>query len=544
MNNHDDFDLIDEEGPGGRSRLIYWLLGIALLLIFGFMVGLAFATLNNRLSNEPDTAVATYTPTQALVIGGNTATPPPMETSTTGPDSDDATPQTPTAGPSTATAPASATPMACAIDVDPAFGGADALLGCPASPPGQIIWAAWEPFERGAMFWRSDNDQAGYFLNSGGWSHIEEGWGGQEVPSRGTPPAGLFAPERGFGYVWGSRDDIFAGLGWATDTEKGFCARIQDFENGFMLQSEAVPSCTPDNLYNHAAGGNWPGIRFLADVSGNWSGSIGSGSRSPDALPAPGETATSGPAASPTPLPAASVTAPPAQSGGVSTAADATRPREQGRFFASRAGAIALDGSFSDWSSDWIPIETVVYGDAAYSGGEDLSARAQFAWSDAGLYVALRVRDERYRPGPAGSDLWQGDSMEINIDRLLAADFDADQADGDDYQIGLAFGAEGNQLSGYRWLPYSEEGAFQPAGAVTEQREDGAQRGYNLETLLPWSLFDIDGATLPAEAALGFVLAVNDNDGDNPAQETIIATSPARSRHDNPTQWGTLILLP
>lgn len=112
-------------------------------------------------------------------------------------------------------------------------------LGC-ATNDATLAWSAWERFERGAMFWRSDNDRAYAFFNDGVWSPIDEKWEGQEIPNRGEPPAGLRAPERGFGYAWSRRDDLFQRLGWANDQERGFCAVIQSFEHGFILQSSTV----------------------------------------------------------------------------------------------------------------------------------------------------------------------------------------------------------------------------------------------------------------------------------------------------------------
>jgi len=49
-------------------------------------------------------------------------------------------------------------------------------------------------------------------------------------------------------------------------------------------------------------------------------------------------------------------------------------------------------------------------------------------------------------------------------------------------------------------------------------------------------------AAAAAGTPFGFNLAVNDNDGAAPAQQTVLASSPARTTHDNPTQWGTLML--
>ncbi len=161
------------------------------------------------------------------------------------------------------------------------------------------------------MLWRSDTDRAYSFSNDGNWSVIDTSWDGQPAPSRGVPPAGLTAPERGFGYAWATNDALFSSLGWARDSEKGFCARVQDFDNGFAVQSEAVASCTPDNLFNHAAAGGWTPIILEAGNNGRWIGSNGvaQSADTPAALPAttaPSVDATLTPLASPTPAPPSS----------------------------------------------------------------------------------------------------------------------------------------------------------------------------------------------------------------------------------------------
>jgi hypothetical protein len=141
-------------------------------------------------------------------------------------------------------------------------------LGC-ATGKIAVVWAAWEPFEGGAMLWREDNNQSYVLVNDGTWEPITEPWNGQVAPGRGTPPAGRVTPERGFGWVWGTRDDIFRAVGWPTDREKGFCAAIQPFERGFLLRSANVPSCTPDGLYNFATEGGWKPLA-LAIYKGGW----------------------------------------------------------------------------------------------------------------------------------------------------------------------------------------------------------------------------------------------------------------------------------
>jgi hypothetical protein len=108
------------------------------------------------------------------------------------------------------------------------------------------------------------------FYASGGWLQSPDLWReGMPVRSRGGAPGGLQAPVRGFGYIWGERDEVFQGLGWARDSEKGFCALIQEFEHGFIARASPVGSCW-NGLYNHAAqpGFSFPVIR--ATYTGNW----------------------------------------------------------------------------------------------------------------------------------------------------------------------------------------------------------------------------------------------------------------------------------
>ncbi len=118
------------------------------------------------------------------------------------------------------------TPVAplCSLRPDGRFTGVYTYLdlGC-ALGPARIVWTAWEPLERGAMLWRADTNRVTVFYQGDGWEVLLEQWDGRSVPPpRGTPPPGRQAPVRGFGWIWGTRDDIFAALGWATDEEKGF----------------------------------------------------------------------------------------------------------------------------------------------------------------------------------------------------------------------------------------------------------------------------------------------------------------------------------
>jgi hypothetical protein len=481
-----------------------WVGLIALVGVFAFVVGIAFSIVSDRVSGPPAGGEATLTP-EAVAIGDITTTPTAPATSVTG---------TPTPSPSpasTATVTPTPTPANCDVPVEPPFQPLYRrdLLGCPTAAAA-IVWSAWEPFERGSMLWRSDTDTAYVFLDNGEWGVPETRWDGQSPPDRGAPPPGLRAPERGFGFVWASSDEIFNALGWALDQEKGFCAIIQNFEHGFILQSTSVPSCTPDQLYNHAAAGDWTPVLLAATDNGLWYSS-------PIAM---------------------AVLTPPAGSP-LGPAADMTRPPVNGLFLASFTSNIELDGDLEEWNGNWMPVHAIVHGGDKHDGPDDLSGNFLLGWTPQALCLAVRVNDDHYRVGPDGTDLWQGDGLEIQFDRDLPGDFSGGQADGDDYQIGVAFGRRLDRILGYQWLPFDKEGELAIPGAVIETR-----LGYDLEVCPPWSTFDVDGGALQGGEVFGFNLSINDNDGSRPEQESVASASAQRTTHDNPTEWGTLTLVP
>jgi len=121
-------------------------------------------------------------------------------------------------------------------------------LGCPTTQA-SVVWAAWQPFGRGYMLWRSDTQRVVAFYDDGPWTEFPDQWTeGAPIPSRGTPPPGRVAPIRGFGYIWGIYDEVASRLGWALEEEKGFCANIQSFEQGFILRDSTVRSCLDQML--------------------------------------------------------------------------------------------------------------------------------------------------------------------------------------------------------------------------------------------------------------------------------------------------------
>jgi hypothetical protein len=200
----------------------------------------------------------TTAPTQAP-----TFTPPPSPATTATQTAAPKPASTHTATPKPAPTPTiTSTPPVCPVLVDVALasGWDYARLGCPTAKP-KIVWSAWQPFEHGDMVWMEDTDWI-YALNHAGgtdskqgqWATGGDGWRWDNITNAPelTPPEGLVEPIRGFGFVW---YEMLGGqngpLGWGTEEEKGFCARVQRFDKGMLVQS--TPAACGAGQFNWAS---------------------------------------------------------------------------------------------------------------------------------------------------------------------------------------------------------------------------------------------------------------------------------------------------
>jgi photosystem II stability/assembly factor-like uncharacterized protein len=110
-------------------------------------------------------------------------------------------------------------------------------LGCPLADA-TTLWAAYEPFERGAMIWLSDTRTIAVLYGTGAWVRYSDTWD-ESQPSSDTglaAPAGLVQPVRGFGKIW--REQLggpHSAIGWALGPEAGYDILKQEFERGTML---------------------------------------------------------------------------------------------------------------------------------------------------------------------------------------------------------------------------------------------------------------------------------------------------------------------
>jgi len=141
-------------------------------------------------------------------------------------------------------------------------------VGC-ATAAAETIWSAWQRFEKGHMIWHLGNGSLYVYVDDGRWSTYTDSWDEEDLNGRGTPPSGLHSPVRGFGYLWETNDDVYADLGWAKNDEKGFCALVQEFEDGRLLVADTVNTCH-DGQHNFAT--DTPFYRGLlqALTAGTW----------------------------------------------------------------------------------------------------------------------------------------------------------------------------------------------------------------------------------------------------------------------------------
>jgi hypothetical protein len=203
------------------------------------------------------------------------------------------------------------------------------------------------------------------------------------------------------------------------------------------------------------------------------------------------------------------------------------------------SAAPAIDGDLSDWSSvTSYAASNCVFGCSARTGESDLSATYYLGYDSTNLYVAVKVKDDKYVQVATGVNLYKGDDVEIQLDTNLSADFYQTVLSGDDYQIGLSDGNfSGHAPEAYRWYPRSLQGPLTSVTVKGKQLTDG----YTLEARIPWSTFT---ATPTPGTYFGFALSVSDDDLTGVASQQSMVSSVAGRKLLNPTTWGTLVLGP
>ena len=197
-----------------------------------------------------------------------------------------------------------------------------------------------------------------------------------------------------------------------------------------------------------------------------------------------------------------------------------------------------IDGDLSDWSTPPYTVSACVFGCSNRTGETDLSGTYYIGHDSSNLYLAVKVKDEKYVQLATGHDIYKGDDVEIQLDSNLAGDYSSTTLSGDDFQVGLSDGNFGTHPpEAYRWYPQSLAGSLTTAVVKGKLLSDG----YTLEAKIPWAVFNV----LPSPGmSFGFALSLSDDDLAGTAiQQSMVSTVSTRKLL-NPATWGTLTLGP
>lgn len=143
-----------------------------------------------------------------------------------------------------------------------------------------------------------------------------------------------------------------------------------------------------------------------------------------------------------------------------------------------------------------------------WEGAGDLSARAKLRWDEERLYVTVSVRDDVHAQSWTGGDIWQGDSLQLGID-LSRQDGNASP---DVSELGFALNGQGT-VSSWRWrAPQGLSTGILP-GVQADISRDAAEGVTLYELAIPFTQLHAPGTVFTPEAAIGFTLLLNENDG-------------------------------
>lgn len=199
--------------------------------------------------------------------------------------------------------------------------------------------------------------------------------------------------------------------------------------------------------------------------------------------------------------------------------------------------APTIDGIFDEWIFDKYDVSNVIAGKSQWSSYSDLSGNFMIGWDEDFLFIAARVKDDKYKQNATGENLYKGDSLEILIDTIVSDDFHQKSLNGDDYQLGLSPGSPqpGTNPEAYLWYPKSKAGEEGDVKIKAMSTDDG----YRVEAKIPWDLFSVKPKV---GKHFGFAFSISDNDksGEN-IQQTMVSNDASRIL-DDPTTWGDLTL--
>lgn len=114
------------------------------------------------------------------------------------------------------------------------------------------------------------------------------------------------------------------------------------------------------------------------------------------------------------------------------------------------------DGDISSWSDAYpIYINTPKNADTAQAWSDaECSARAFVKWDDNDLYILADVYDERFLQEFNGTNMWQGDCIQLSIDPQNDGSAEGGGYNSDDYELGFSYTALGDEF--FAWTSPSQ----------------------------------------------------------------------------------------
>jgi len=196
-----------------------------------------------------------------------------------------------------------------------------------------------------------------------------------------------------------------------------------------------------------------------------------------------------------------------------------------------------IDGDLSDWETDSYSADAVVFGQSYHSGASDLSATFQMGWDEDHLFIGATVVDNLHVQEASGDQLFRGDSVELLLDTDVMDDYYDNEADNDDYQLGISPGRTLSAASpeNYLWAPELLAGSQNEVEVGVVETSDG----YVIEIAIPWDVFSVTPMT---DQHFSFAFAVSDNDKPETVQQQTMISNAPRRHYNDPTTWLDLVL--
>lgn len=205
-----------------------------------------------------------------------------------------------------------------------------------------------------------------------------------------------------------------------------------------------------------------------------------------------------------------------------------------------RPQGIAVDGVLEEW--DDVPTVRTPYiteQEPSWNGSLDVESGWHLAWDENYLYLGVAVRDDVHVQIREPKLAYQGDSLELQLDTELDADYGPGVND-DDYQFVISPGNFEDLGPGAFRFRGSEDGVMADApGSRVQVAARPTDTGYTLEAAIPWS--DVNVNPRSGER-LGIALSTNDNDSPGTAQQELLLSHVASRRWLDPTSWGIVEL--